>query len=400
MLKLNKTIKNIVLLLLLTITTPIRPLNQKSLQQWSVGTGAAVSIGASCLAHLINKNVHVGYKIPIGLAAGAITGALTYGLLNPLTDEYKEEKKREQFINACQNVKQMYEEAKKTISTINDPLPDNVIDIETHAKNNYITAWPLVSAHDTAQWLKDTLKESSNQLDTAKREITHLIKTSQTCDSLNNQETKAQLQELHEACSREQNKIPELLKNINNYAEQLIKHKNYSIQSTMYHRHIAEERLRQLEHENELAKIKLHQREQEKQRNHDRDIAAIYEKTVEKEVNKFTAAFELEKAHLKSRINDLTQQLSIKNNQVSSLQNSIKQLEKQAASKTDSQPAAPTTNNAAYEDCSICLEQVTPGPSALKTTCGHLFHQACIKDWKQSNNANKDKCPNCRAKLQ
>lgn len=46
-------------------------------------------------------------------------------------------------------------------------------------------------------------------------------------------------------------------------------------------------------------------------------------------------------------------------------------------------------------ECTICLEKLSPGDSALRIPCGHLFHEDCVRTWLQSSN----QCPMCRYEL-
>merc|ERR1711865_1132943 len=47
------------------------------------------------------------------------------------------------------------------------------------------------------------------------------------------------------------------------------------------------------------------------------------------------------------------------------------------------------------DDCSICVDKMLVGDSALRIPCGHLFHKGCVRKWLQSSN----KCPVCRFEL-
>lgn len=51
--------------------------------------------------------------------------------------------------------------------------------------------------------------------------------------------------------------------------------------------------------------------------------------------------------------------------------------------------------DAVNNECTICLEKLTAGDSALRIPCGHLFHEDCVRTWLQSNN----QCPMCRYEL-
>lgn len=46
-------------------------------------------------------------------------------------------------------------------------------------------------------------------------------------------------------------------------------------------------------------------------------------------------------------------------------------------------------------ECTICLEKLAVGDSALRIPCGHVFHEDCVRTWLQSNN----QCPMCRYEL-
>eukprot|EP00931_Biecheleriopsis_adriatica_P022684 TRINITY_DN14510_c0_g2_i1.p1 TRINITY_DN14510_c0_g2~~TRINITY_DN14510_c0_g2_i1.p1 ORF type:complete len:383 (+),score=88.21 TRINITY_DN14510_c0_g2_i1:95-1150(+) len=46
-------------------------------------------------------------------------------------------------------------------------------------------------------------------------------------------------------------------------------------------------------------------------------------------------------------------------------------------------------------ECSICLDDLVIGESALRLPCGHLFHEECVKDWLKKSN----ECPVCRWEL-
>lgn len=51
--------------------------------------------------------------------------------------------------------------------------------------------------------------------------------------------------------------------------------------------------------------------------------------------------------------------------------------------------------DAESNECTICLEKLNAGESALRIPCGHLFHEDCVRTWLQSNN----QCPMCRYEL-
>jgi uncharacterized CHY-type Zn-finger protein len=65
---------------------------------------------------------------------------------------------------------------------------------------------------------------------------------------------------------------------------------------------------------------------------------------------------------------------------------------------TKTKPIAPTPKESfesLQQDCSICLENMTL-QDAQNISCGHVFHQTCIRDWsKQAQNF----CPLCRTKF-
>ena len=46
--------------------------------------------------------------------------------------------------------------------------------------------------------------------------------------------------------------------------------------------------------------------------------------------------------------------------------------------------------------CSICFEKL--GEKMIKTSCGHCFHNNCLKQW-LTDNCNKPNCPVCRHSL-
>ena len=46
--------------------------------------------------------------------------------------------------------------------------------------------------------------------------------------------------------------------------------------------------------------------------------------------------------------------------------------------------------------CSICFEKMEK--KMIKTSCGHCFHDKCLKQW-LTNNCNKPNCPVCRKSL-
>lgn len=48
------------------------------------------------------------------------------------------------------------------------------------------------------------------------------------------------------------------------------------------------------------------------------------------------------------------------------------------------------------EDCSICLGELGNGRPLMVTSCGHLFHAACIMGFEQFASEKKGCCPNCR----
>lgn len=45
-------------------------------------------------------------------------------------------------------------------------------------------------------------------------------------------------------------------------------------------------------------------------------------------------------------------------------------------------------------ECSICYECINT-PDKLTISCGHVFHSACMKKWKEQN----ESCPMCRKDL-
>lgn len=46
-------------------------------------------------------------------------------------------------------------------------------------------------------------------------------------------------------------------------------------------------------------------------------------------------------------------------------------------------------------ECTICMEDLIVSQPALRIPCGHLYHEACIKDWLLKSN----ECPVCRYEL-
>lgn len=46
-------------------------------------------------------------------------------------------------------------------------------------------------------------------------------------------------------------------------------------------------------------------------------------------------------------------------------------------------------------ECTICLEELVEGETALRIPCGHLFHEECVKDWLKKSN----ECPVCRFEM-
>ncbi|KAG1655266.1 hypothetical protein FOA52_014592 [Chlamydomonas sp. UWO 241] len=53
-------------------------------------------------------------------------------------------------------------------------------------------------------------------------------------------------------------------------------------------------------------------------------------------------------------------------------------------------------SSAASDECVVCSEELAPGARALWLPCGHVFHDACIRQWltRFSNT-----CPTCRARV-
>ena len=55
------------------------------------------------------------------------------------------------------------------------------------------------------------------------------------------------------------------------------------------------------------------------------------------------------------------------------------------------------------ESCTICIEDFESNPQdeelLIKTHCGHLFHQKCLKGWIEAQikkKVEKPECPSCR----
>lgn len=48
------------------------------------------------------------------------------------------------------------------------------------------------------------------------------------------------------------------------------------------------------------------------------------------------------------------------------------------------------------EDCSICLGELKGNRPLMATSCGHLFHAACLLAFEQFATEKKGSCPNCR----
>lgn len=46
-------------------------------------------------------------------------------------------------------------------------------------------------------------------------------------------------------------------------------------------------------------------------------------------------------------------------------------------------------------ECSVCLDDLSIGTTALRIPCGHLFHEDCVKEWLKKSN----ECPVCRWEL-
>lgn len=46
-------------------------------------------------------------------------------------------------------------------------------------------------------------------------------------------------------------------------------------------------------------------------------------------------------------------------------------------------------------ECSVCLDDLQIGATALRIPCGHLFHEDCVKEWLKKSN----ECPVCRWEL-
>jgi hypothetical protein len=53
------------------------------------------------------------------------------------------------------------------------------------------------------------------------------------------------------------------------------------------------------------------------------------------------------------------------------------------------------------EDCAICQEVLNDGqtPVTTLTNCNHKFHEQCINQWMNTNQANAHECPLCRAPI-
>lgn len=48
------------------------------------------------------------------------------------------------------------------------------------------------------------------------------------------------------------------------------------------------------------------------------------------------------------------------------------------------------------EDCSICLSELGGSKPLMFTSCGHLFHAACLLAFEQFAHEKSGTCPNCR----
>ncbi|CAE8602268.1 unnamed protein product, partial [Polarella glacialis] len=46
-------------------------------------------------------------------------------------------------------------------------------------------------------------------------------------------------------------------------------------------------------------------------------------------------------------------------------------------------------------ECSVCLDELVIGETALRVPCGHLYHEDCIQGWLKKSN----ECPVCRWEL-
>lgn len=57
------------------------------------------------------------------------------------------------------------------------------------------------------------------------------------------------------------------------------------------------------------------------------------------------------------------------------------------------QPQEESNNSDARHDCPICLSPIEPTDKIYKKC--HKFHKKCLDEWKQSNQANANKCPIC-----
>ena len=51
------------------------------------------------------------------------------------------------------------------------------------------------------------------------------------------------------------------------------------------------------------------------------------------------------------------------------------------------------------DECSICLSNLRRTRSSRELDCGHVFHHACIKKWKESGSNTDSTCPLCRKKF-
>ena len=57
---------------------------------------------------------------------------------------------------------------------------------------------------------------------------------------------------------------------------------------------------------------------------------------------------------------------------------------------------SPSPSNNATEDCSICLNALTPGATLLTLACNHKFHLQCLASNVKAHN---NECPLCRNAL-
>ena len=58
-----------------------------------------------------------------------------------------------------------------------------------------------------------------------------------------------------------------------------------------------------------------------------------------------------------------------------------------------------TDEDKLLNECSICLEQYVKNEKVIELQCKHTYHEKCIKEWIDTNNASNNSCPICRESI-